>query len=45
MLVKVNDMLGNHGFDSEEIVNIKMDLNEKKSFAKKAKGNSKSYEL
>ena len=43
VLVYCRDMLDILGLDEDEIVNMKMDMNEKKYPVEKAKGNSKKY--
>ena len=43
VLVYCRDMLDKLGLDEDEIVNMKMDQNEKKYPIERAKGNSKKY--
>ena len=43
VLVYCRDMLDVLGLDEDEIVNMKMDMNEKKYPLEKSKGNSKKY--
>jgi len=43
VLVYCQDMLDALGLDEDEIINMKMDMNEKKYPVEKAKGNNKKY--
>ena len=43
VLVYCRDLLDKLGLDEDEIVNMKMDMNEKKYPADKARGNNKKY--
>lgn len=44
VIVYVQDLLDELGLDADEIVNMKMDMNEKKYPVEKAKGNSVKYD-
>ncbi|MCQ2583452.1 MAG: nucleotide pyrophosphohydrolase [Treponema sp.] len=43
VMVYCQDMLDALGLDEDEIINMKMDMNEKKYPVEKAKGNNKKY--
>lgn len=43
VMVYCQDMLDALGLDEDEIINMKMDINEKKYPVEKAKGNNKKY--
>ena len=43
VMVYCHDMLDALGLDEDEIINMKMDMNEKKYPVEKAKGNNKKY--